>query len=247
MTKANEHLLEEIRKIKSAHPAWGYRRVWAYLRFRMNYQINHKRVYRLMKLHGLTVPRNRKLLAKRTPTTSKPRTFQPNTIWGMDMTKILIPSYGWVYLHVVLDWGSKKIVGWNLCKSSKTSDWLDALHMGLNQQFPEGIRNKPYQLMLVTDNGCQPTSQKFDFECRKLMIDHIFTSYSNPKGNADTERVIRTVKEDLVWPTEWQSEEELRNAMEKWVKDYNEDYPHMALKYMTPYEYEQWFNAASVA
>ena len=61
MSKANEHLLEEIRKIKSSHPAWGYRRVWAYLRFRKDYKINKKRVYRLMRIHGLTVPKNRKL------------------------------------------------------------------------------------------------------------------------------------------------------------------------------------------
>ena len=246
MTKANEHLLEEIRKIKSSHPAWGYRRVWAYLRFRKDYKINKKRVYRLMRIHGLTVPKNRKLIATRSSTTSKPRTYQPNTIWGMDMTKVRT-SKGWRYLHIVLDWGSKKIVGWNLCQTSKTADWLDALHMGLNKQFPNGVRNNPYQLMLVTDNGCQPTSQKFDFECRKLMIDHIFTSYSNPKGNADTERVIRTVKEDLIWLSDWQDEIQLRTALEKWVKDYNEDFPHMALGYMTPYAYEQWFNAASVA
>ena len=58
----------------------------------------------------------------------------------MDMTKILIPSYGWAYLHVVLDWGSKKLVGWNLKATSKTDDWLEALHQGLNQQYPDGIR-----------------------------------------------------------------------------------------------------------
>lgn len=246
MTKANIQLLKDIRELKADHPAWGYRRVWSYLKYRRGLPINHKRVYRLMKINGLLVKRNQKLRSKRDPKTHKPKTIVPNEIWGMDMTKILIPSYGWAYLHIVIDWGSKKLVGWNLRATSKTEDWLDSLHLGLNKQFPNGVRQAK-SLMLVTDNGCQPTSKRFDFECRKLNLNHIFTSFCNPKGNADTERVIKTIKEDLIWPRDWQSFQELEDAMRKWIKDYNEDYPHMTLKYMTPYEYEQWYENSSVA
>ena len=245
MTEANKKLLIEIRKLKELHPNWGYRRVWAYLRHRMNLPVNHKRVYRLMKLHDLLVPKNRKLKAKRQSTTSKPRSFEPNRLWGMDMTKILIPSYGWAYLHITLDWGSKKIVGVNLRKSSKTQDWFDCLSQAVNDQFPKGIREQKQVLQLVTDNGCQPTSKLFQIKCRTLQIQQIFTSYCNPKGNADTERVIRTIKEDLVWTNEWESFEQLEKAILQWVKDYNEDFPHMALAYMTPYQYEQWYIAAT--
>ena len=246
MTKANIQLLKDIGELKADHPAWGYRRVWAYLKYRRGLPINHKRVYRLMKINGLLVKRNQNLRSKRDPKTHKPKTIVPNEIWGMDMTKILIPSYGWAYLHIVIDWGSKKLVGWNLRSTSKTEDWLDSLHLGLNKQFPACVREAK-SLMLVTDNGCQPTSKRFDFECRKLGIDHIFTSFCNPKGNADTERVIKTIKEDLIWPRDWQSFEELEQAMDKWIKDYNEGYPHMTLNYMTPYEYEQWYENSSVA
>ena len=128
MTEANKELLVKIRSLKEEHPAWGYRRVWAYLKYRKDLPINKKRVYRLMKEHGLLVPKNQKLRAKREAKTSKPKTQSPDKIWGMDMTKILIPSYGWVYLHIVLDWGSKKLVGWNLKTTSKTDDWIVALH-----------------------------------------------------------------------------------------------------------------------
>ena len=72
-------------------------------------------------------------------------------------------------------------------------------------------------------------------------IEQIFASYSNPKGNADTERVIRTLKEDLVWPREFDSVQAFEVALKQWVKDYNEDFPHSALNYETPCDYERWF------
>ena len=101
--------------------------------------------------------------------------------------------------------------------------------------------------MLVTDNGCQPTSKAFEKHCKRLNLQHIFTSYANPKGNSDTERVIRTIKEDLIWPRDWLSFQQLEQALQKWIKDYNEDFPHTTLGNMTPYEYEQWYRNSCVA
>jgi transposase InsO family protein len=71
-----------------------------------------------------------------------------------------------------------------------------------------------------------------------LGIKQIFASYNNPKGNADTERVIRTLKEDLVWPSEFENIYEFKDALRKWVNDYNTDYPHSSLGYMTPAAFE---------
>lgn len=160
--------------------------------------MNKKRIDRLLQEHRLLAHQTRRLRANRTPTRSKPRTQRPNELWGIDMTKILVNSWGWVYLHVVLDWGSKKIVGYELSRQSKTDDWLRPLARAINQQFPQGLRETGV-LRLVSDNGCQPTSVRFLRECRVLGMKQIFTSYNNPKGNADTERVIRTLKEDLIW------------------------------------------------
>ena len=81
--------------------------------------------------------------------------------------------------------------------------------------------------------------------CSELGIRQIFASYSNPKGNADTERVIRTIKEDLVWIKEFDSVAKFEAALKQWQKAYNEDYPHSSLGYMTPYEYERWFYASA--
>ena len=72
--------------------------------------------------------------------------------------------------------------------------------MAVNSRFPQGIEFAIYKPSLVTDNGSQPTSQTFMKTCSKLGIKQIFSTWNNPKGNADTERVMRTLKEDLVWP-----------------------------------------------
>jgi transposase InsO family protein len=71
--------------------------------------------------------------------------------------------------------------------------------MAVNNQFSNGIKTHS-QLSLVSDNGSQPSSERFMKDCSILGIKQIFASYDNPKGNADTERVIRTIKEDLIWP-----------------------------------------------
>lgn len=245
-SEANIKLLEQITELKAEHPFWGYRRIWAYLRFRLGHKINHKRIYRLMKKNNLLVPKNLKLKASRSHRT-KPKTVEPNYYWGIDMTKIMIPEYGWAYLHVVIDWGSKKLLSCKLSSRSKTADWLEALDEAINLQFPEGIKDVECKPALVSDHGSQPTSLKFIEECGILGIQQIFASYGNPKGNADTERVIRTIKEDLVWIREYSSFEELESTLVEWVKNYNEDYPHSTIGYMTPYEYERWFNTAASA
>jgi transposase InsO family protein len=236
-------LLGEIESLKKDHPFWGYRRVWAYLRFRMGRKINHKRIYRLMKKYGLLVPKNLKLKARRT-TGSKPRTIEPDVYRGIDMTKIMIPEQGWAYLHLVIDWGSKKILSCSLSSRSKTSDWLKVLNEAVNLQFPHGIETAESKPCLVSDRGSQPTSLAFMKECASLGIYQIFASYGNPKGNAETERAIRTIQEDLIWTREYSSFKELESAISEWVQKYNNDFPHSTLGYMTPYEYERWFKVA---
>lgn len=228
--------MEALKALKAEHPFWGYRRVWAYLKFRQGWFIGMNRVHRLMKKSELLVPKNGRLKATRTPQRSKPVATEVNQYWGMDMTKIKFPA-GWKYLHVVKDWFTKEIVGWHFSDTSTSMDWLEALNEGLNRCFPEGILESPQKPKLITDNGCQPTSTKFIEACGTLKIEQIFTSFCNPKGNADTERVIRTIKEDLVWPYEWTSTIEFKKALGKWVEQYNHDFPHMALGWRTPAQF----------
>lgn len=240
----DKQLLELIEPIKADHPAWGYRRVWAYLRYRKGLAVGKNRIYRILKENRLLAQNVRKLKAKRGSKGSKPTTDKPNELWGIDMTKIKVESWGWLYLVVVKDWGSKKIVGWSLSVTSKTRDWLDALEMAVQRQFREGIREHG-AVRLVSDNGCQPTSTNFMAACRVLGIAQIFTSFNNPKGNADTERVFRTLKEDLIWLNEWFSFEQLLQALKNWIEKYNEDYPHSEINHRTPQQFEDQFKPST--
>jgi len=72
-----------------------------------------------------------------------------------------------------------------------------------------------------------------------LGIDQVFTSYDNPKGNADTERLMRTIREELLWLREFRSLEEARTAIAPWITvEYNQRYVHSALGYQSPLEFE---------
>jgi len=75
--------------------------------------------------------------------------------------------------------------------------------------------------------------------CSLLNIRQIFTTWSNPKGNSDTERVMRTIKEDIVWPYDWDNPFQFKTALDKWINDYNTDFPHQPLNNMTPKQYHE--------
>ena len=231
--------LERIKRIKTGHPFWGYRRVRAWLVHRDKIRVNEKRVRRVMKENGLmatqTVHR-----AKRTPQRSKPRAERPRQYWGIDMTKFLIPLLGWVYLVIVLDWYTKKIVGWDLSLRSRSTEWKGALEMGIQREFPDGVRGRG--LKLISDNGSQPTSISFMRDMATLGIEQIFTSYDNPKGNAETERMMRTIKEEILWLNEFSSLEEAKQTISHWIEvDYNKLYVHSKLGYISPEEFELFY------
>ena len=155
--RRNQAVLEEIRVIRSHHPFWGYRRVWAYLRYVDGLSVNPATagVYRLMKEHSLMVKPNRRLKAKRVSARPKPRPDRPDQWWGIDMTKVQTAS-GWVYAVIVLDWYTKKVVGHYTGTQARSRHWLLALDMAANRQFPDGVRR--HDLHLMSDNGTQPTS-----------------------------------------------------------------------------------------
>jgi len=141
---------------------------------------------------------------------------------------------------LVLDWYTKQIVGSHGGPRATSRDWLAALDQGLNRQFPDGVRDRGLHLM--SDNGSQPTSEKFMHACSLLDIHQAFTSYNNPKGNADTERLMRTIKEELIWLREWRDPFELSDEVSRWIVEYNESYLHSALGYRTPNQMEETYN-----
>ena len=109
--------------------------------------------------------------------------------------------------------------------------------MAVNRQFPHGVRGQGVSLM--SDHGCQPTSVAFMQACSTLGIQQTFTSYNNPKCNADTERMMRTLKEECLWLQKWTCPFTLASALERWIEDYNKHYLHSALGYKSPRQFER--------
>jgi len=240
----NEVLVEKLKELRLAHPFWGYGRMTAWLRHGEG--VNRKRIHRLMRECGLLVEQVRHK-ALRSPQRSKPKATRPNEYWGIDMTKFLLGPTGWCYLIVVLDWFTKEIVGWNLSLRARASEWKEPLDRALCEKFPWGVRGQG--LNLVSDNGSQPTSVSFMRDTAELGIQQIFCSYDNPRGNAETERVIRTIKEECLWLNEFSSFEQARAALDEWIReDYNRLYVHSALGYRSPEEfYQQWVQSQQAA
>jgi putative transposase len=234
----NEAILARLRELKSEHPFWGYRHCWAHLRYVDQLPVNKKRVYRLLQAHTLLATQTKHEVA-RVSTRPKPRPDRPKQWWGIDMSKVMTGS-GWAYLVLVLDWYTKQIVGYHCGSRATAADWLAALDRGVNRHFPGGVRDRGLQLM--SDNGSQPTAETFMKACSFLGVHQAFTSYNNPKGNADTERLMRTIKEELIWLREWRNPHELSTTVGEWIEQYNESYLHSALGYRTPNQMEETYN-----
>lgn len=71
-------------------------------------------------------------------------------------------------------------------------------------------------------------------DCKILEIKQAFTSYNNPKGNADTERMMRTIKEECLWLETWQGLDEVTEKLTDWIYKYNTEYFHSSLNWNTP-------------
>lgn len=228
------HVEKRTEKICNEHPFWGTRRVMNWLRKREGLTVNRKRIQRIMRQKGLTVIPKRKK-ASRESGRRKPVATRIHQWWGIDMTKFLVDELGWIYLVAVVDWFSRKVVGYSVDRHCRTEVWTRALEQAVLIEFPDGSRER--NLFLMSDNGSQPTSKKFLNLCSTLGIQPTFTSYNNPKGNANTERWFRTLKEDCIWIHEWESYRKVQNDIQAYIDFYNNDYVHSALEWMSPNEY----------
>ena len=226
------------------HRTYGYRRIWALLR-RKGHKINKETVRRMMRQMGLSRPKIWHK-PKRPKRVEKMRPVAPNRGWQIDMTSFVLIDMTSLYLVVVIDCYTRKIVGWTLDSRCRAGEWVSALRMGLESQ---GLLSKELcrNLVVRSDNGSQPCSKKFVEYLGKAGVRGQYTGYNAPDDNAYVERVIRTVKEDEIWANVYDTLSEARAAIEDYINDYNNERIHSALGYQTPNEFAAAYNTLAAA
>jgi putative transposase len=213
---------------------FGYRRIWALLR-REGLIINKKTVWKIMHQMDLTRPKIR-YKPTRPRRVEKMRPVRASRGWQIDMTSFTMSDFTPLYLVMVTDCFTRKIVGWTLDKRCRAGEWVGALRMALES---EGLVSKEdcRELTLRSDNGSQPCSKKFVEYLGKTGVQGQYTGYNAPDDNAYIERVIRTVKEEEIWPNVYDTFSEASAAIESYVNYYNGERIHSALGYRTPNEF----------
>jgi len=217
------------------HRMFGYRRIWALLR-RGGVRINQKTVRRIMKDLGLSRPKF-SYKPKRPKRVEKMRPERPNQGWQIDMTSFPLSDFTPLFLVTVIDCCTRELVGWTLERRCRAGEWTAAVRTALEARgLTEKTACRELGLVLRSDNGSQPCSKKFVEFLGAHGVQGQYTGYSAPDDNAYVERVIRTIKEEEIWPNLWDTLGEARQAIEAYVRYYNEQRIHSALDYQTPSE-----------
>ncbi len=224
------------------HRLRGYRMLTALLR-REGQVVNHKRVLRLMREDNLLSLRRIKYvfttdsrhnwpiypnLARRVTLTGL------NQLWVADITFIRLRSE-FIYLAVVLDAYSRRVIGWDLGRTLHAELAIRALQMALSE------RNwKAEELIHHSDQGVQYASSDYTQILDQAEIQISMSRRGNPYDNARAERFMRTLKEEEVHGTEYQDLEDARGRIGEFLEQvYNRQRLHSALRYLTPEEFEQ--------
>jgi len=225
-------LVEKIRQVVAEFPAWGVRKVWAYMR-RLGTVVSRKRVWKWMHALGLTLPP----VSEREQPLRRGHVAVPdsNRRWATDLTTTWTARDGTVALVPVIDCGDRVVFDVAVTKSQESPAVLAPVEFSLKEAFgsPERV---PDGFELRTDHGPQYTGSDCHDLCEAWDVDHTFAPVGRPTGNAVAERFIQTLKVELVWTRDWESLEELREAVTEWLHVYNHVRPHQALDWMTPAE-----------
>jgi transposase InsO family protein len=224
------------------HGRYGSPRVRMELRDR-GQRSGRKRIARLMRLQGLRARPKRRY---RTTTDSRhglpvcpnllARRFavaQPNTAWVTDMT-YLWTAQGWLYLAVIIDLFSRRIVGWSMSERIDRKLALDALRMALAQRRPQP------GLIHHSDRGSQYASGDY----QQLLAQHGLRGSMSRRGdcwdNAVAESFFASLKLELVYQVQWRTRAEVRTAIFEYLElFYNRRRRHSSLGYLSPVEFER--------
>ena len=156
----------------------------------------------------------------------------PNQIWVSDITYFKVNDY-WVYLCVILDLFSRKIVGYRVSRNASTNLVTSTFRTAFRE------RGNPSSLTFHSDRGKQYTSAAFTALLQKCGVKQSFSATARPHDNAVAETFFASFKKEEAYRREYTSEKGYRKSVEQYIQFYNELRPHRTLKYKTPTAFEK--------
>jgi len=239
----NAILVERIRTIHAESDCtYGMPRVRAEFRDQGD-RINGKRIARLMRTHGLQGVSRRRGYVVTTQRNAQQRSAPdlvnrrfvadgPDQLWVADMT--YVPTWsGFLYLAIVLDVWSRRVVGWSMGDRMTADLVLSALNMAVHQR-------KPTRVIHHSDQGSQYTSVAFGERCAAMGVRPSTGSVGDAYDNAMAESFFASLECELIERRSWPTQREARMAVFTWIEGwYNPRRRHSALGYRSPMQFEK--------
>ena len=229
-TALNLALMRLIDQVYTRAPFFGYRKMTVQLN-RLGYNVNHKRVARLMRYMGLqaVAPRPRTTQShpqhKKYPYLLRGVTIdRPDQVWAADITYVPMPR-GFMYLVAILDWFSRFVIAWQLSNTLDGAFCVDALRLGLQHRQPA---------IFNTDQGVQFTAHDFIAELVTAGIQISMDGRGRVFDNIFVERLWRTVKYEDIYLKGYTTVPALEAGLADYFQFYNYSRPHQGLAYRVP-------------
>ncbi|HZO51618.1 MAG TPA: IS3 family transposase [Bryobacteraceae bacterium] len=234
-------LRDQMQQVALESPAYGYRRITAELQ-RRGFEINHKRVLRLMREDNLLCLRRRSFVVT-TDSNHNLRIYPNlakditptiiNRLWVADITYIRLRRE-FIYLAVVLDAFSRRVVGWALGRTLEADLAIAALRMALDERMPSP------SLVHHSDRGVQYASTQYTALLKEHQASISMSRRGNPYDNAACESFMKTLKYEEVYRNEYRDMEDALASIAQFIEQvYNQTRLHSALGYLPPAEFEQ--------
>jgi putative transposase len=228
-------LVKRIRELIARHPTFGYRKLWALLRYADGVVVNLKAVYRILKakrwfVHQRQVTPRPRVQGRRSVAAAS------NQRWAMDLTHVYCGRDGWGHLAAIIDCCDREIVGWEFSLRGRAREAERALEEACLGRFGTLRPDCPTPL-IRSDNGLIFTARRFRAACRDYRLRQEFITPYTPEQNGMIERFFRSLKEECVWQHNFAGFVEARAAIASWIRWYNERRPHQALGYLSPHQY----------